>query len=347
MDRLRQHWKNRPYKRLRVAGMFLITIVLTVAFYASVSVSQSNTQTISDRFNVAVQSDVARLQSRFEVYADTLYSGRALFRTKPSVSRQDWTTFVEAQNIKQRYPGIGGISYVSVINRDQATNYTAKLNAERLPSEKKPINIYPHSVKGQLAVLTYLAPSDLSQHAIGFDMFTSPVRARALLAARDSGLPQTSEPIELVANQQNNAPSLLVVMPVYQPGSTISNIAWRRVALQGFCVLSVNSKQMLDTIFKAPLPHDNLSVTISAGKQVIYQNGTAAGNNHGLRKNVSIEAAGQTWNLTFSAPAAFALSKTGSAGPYGLLIGGIFAALALSLLLYSMIKMRLLKHHDN
>jgi len=212
-----------------------------------------------------------------------------------------------------------------------------------LSSEKEPVNIYPRSTHDQLAILTYLAPADLNQRAIGFDLLASPIRARTLFAARDSGLPQTSEPIKLVANQQNDAPSLLVVMPVYRAGSVVSTADQRRTALQGFCILSLNSGQMLDRIFKVPSPYDNLSVIISAGSHVIYREGADTGP-HSLHRDVSIQAAGQTWKLSFSASSAFALSRTGSAGPYALLIGGVLGALALSLLLYSTIKMRLLKH---
>lgn len=344
MGRIKQHWQSRPYKHWRVIGVILLVCIVAVRYCAWTVVGHSNTQAATNRFNSITQADATELRKQFEVYADTLYSGRALFLTNQTVSRQDWTNFVDAQAITQRYPGINGISYIRVISRSQATDLTRELNAERLPSEKKPINIYPVSTNSQLAVITYLAPENLNQQAIGYDLFASSVRAQTLAAARDSGYAKVSPPISLGPNQQGSAPGLFIAMPIYNNSSgPTTTVAGRRAALASYVLLTLHTKPMLDAIFKAQVPYGGLAVTISDGQR-IYQLGHPP-SGQVLRRTVEVDAAGQTWQLDFSAPANFGLSTTDKLAPVALLVSAVVLAALIGLLLYYTMKWQGLQQH--
>ncbi|HVU59999.1 MAG TPA: CHASE domain-containing protein [Candidatus Saccharimonadales bacterium] len=216
MERFRLHWQTKPYTDWRVIVSVLFIVLLVAArSYVWAICSQDNQQTAVHQFNTAVQDHMNDLAQQFEVYADTLYSGRALLLTNAAISREQWTDFVNAQNIPQRYPGVYGISYATAISRGQAAALTAQLNADRLPTETKPVTIYPATSDQQLIVLTYVAPASAPQVAIGYDLFSSAERAAMLRAARDSGQPTASVPLPLMSVQPLLAPKFVTLILLF------------------------------------------------------------------------------------------------------------------------------------
>jgi two-component system, sensor histidine kinase len=322
----------------------LIAGLLTVRYGMWVAAENSSHHTASERFDMVIRSDVAQLQNRFETYADTLYSGRALLVTDDSVSRQDWTTFVEAQNIRTRLPSVNGVGYVSAIDRSQSAELTAKLNADRLPGEDNPVVIRPVSSDDRLAVLTYLAPKTANQRTIGYDLMTDSTRRQVLETARDSGRPTASAPLELLSDPKNSPPSVLVAMPIYG-SEAVSTVSERRAALKGYVVLSVHSRPLLDYVFKNDSAYGAVALSVSADRRVIYRAGKPAGAK-ALHKDVSVDVAGQSWRLSFSAPGDFGLSRTDRIAPT-ILLGSIASfALILSATFYFAINFKELKHRQ-
>jgi CHASE1-domain containing sensor protein len=334
VEEIKKRWKNRSITSWRIPVIILAVYFCLVRTWAFVEINHTNNQTANSYFNHTVQEEVAGLNNRFEVYADTLYSGRALFLTDKSVTRQDWTNFVSAQNIKQRYTGVNGISYVSVVSRSQAATFTTELNANRLASETKPISVYPASTDGQLAVIKYLAPENISQSPIGFDLFTSAPRKQMLDAARDTGLPQASPPLTLVSNINNDtAPDFLLSMPVYEAPNALTTVAERRAALEGYIVLSLHTQPMLDSVFQKVAFFDGMALTVSVDKRVVYNAGSKPGG-HSLQKTVNANVAGQAWRFEFSAPDNFGLSDTARFAPTILLLSTIPIALIAGFMVY-------------
>jgi len=324
----------------------LIAGLLTIRYGMWVAVENSSHHTASERFNMVIQGDVAQLQNRFETYADALYAGRALLVTDDSVSRQDWTTFVEAQNIRTRFPSVNGVAYISAIDRSQAAELTDKLNADRLPGEDSPVTIHPESSADRLAVVTYVAPKTADQRNIGYDLMTDSTRRQVLEAARDSGRPTASAPLELLSDPKSSPPSVLVAMPVYG-AEAVSTPAERRAAIRGYVVLSVHSRPLLDYVFKNDSASGAVALSVSADRQIIYRAGTQTWTGaKDLHKDVSVDVAGQSWRLSFSAPGNFGLSRTDRLAPT-ILLGSIASfALILSATFYFAINFKELRHRQ-
>jgi CHASE1-domain containing sensor protein len=303
----------------------------------------SNSQTASKQFNAVIQTDADALRDQFEVYADTLYSGRALFLADGSVTRQAWSNFVEAQYISQRYPGVDALGYASVISRNQATELVAELNRSRLPTEHKPFSIYPASHDATLAVMQFIAPSSHPQQAIGFDLLTSPIRKQALDVARDTGSPRTSAPLTLIGNSSKAPPSVLLVIPVYNSSNKLTTVAGRQAAIEGYVIMSLHTQPMLDSIFKSKTPADGLAVTASDGGVIYRHSQRSAG--QVLQKSVNVDIAGQTWQLDFTAPTDFGLSTAEKIAPTMIFLSAIPLAAVLALLLYYATRLQGLREH--
>lgn len=317
VDHIKLHWHSRPYRDWRiVVSLLLILLLVGVRGYIWMATERYNQQTAAKQFDDVVRQGTADLTSQFEVYADTLYSGRALFLATTTTSRQQWATFVEAQNIEQRYPAVYSVAYVTAAARGQAAGLVGQLNAARLPNETEPIALHPAGISQQLAVLTYLAPPSADQNAIGFDLMTNPERARMLEAARDSGQPRASEPLALVTDKAGDPPSLLIALATYRAGYPVSSAKQRQTALRGYVVLALHSKPLLDAAFTNLAPGSSIHVTASAGGHTFYRLGsTVSAARDALHKTSTIGVAGQTWRLDFSAPGSFGVSASARLAP--------------------------------
>jgi CHASE1-domain containing sensor protein len=344
VERIKQRWKNRSHKTWRIAVVLLVLYFACTRTWVWVAINHTNNQTAADYFDHVVQSEVAELSNRFEIYADTLYLGQALFLTDHSVSRRDWTNFVDTQDIKQRYPGINGISYVRVIPRNQATALAQELNANRLPTEKKPVIIYPTSTDSQLAVITYLAPESISQSPIGYDLFTSTARRQTLYSARDTGMPQSSPPLSLVSDQKGEAPSFLLAIPTYDFSASLKTISERRAALKGFIVLSIHSQPLLDSIFRTSTPYGKFELTASTNQQMIYHTGVKP-SGRTLQKVINVNVAGQTWRFSFAGPSDFGLGTTAKVARTALFLSTIPLIFVIGFMMYYGTQLRAVRRH--
>lgn len=335
MKRLSTHWHNMTPKSIRLFGVVLVALLLMGRVVLFVYVRTMNSQTAAQEFNSTTQQEVTALTSQFEVYANMLYSARALLLVNPNISGADWNNFVSAQNIVQRYPATAGVGYVTVINRTEATNLLARLNAHR--DSILPVVIYPSSSDDQLAVLTYLAPATANQRAVGYDLYSDPQRQQALYMARDSGLVHASVPVVPIAGAGSSL-NVVLALPTYASAS-VATVQERQAALTGYVVIGLHTQALLDPIFNATNSEAGVAAQVYTNHQLLYQT-AAKPTLHALAKQVNVDVSGQTWQLDFTAPESFGLSTGATLFPLILTWSMPLYAALLLLGLYMLLKLK-------
>jgi CHASE1-domain containing sensor protein len=341
---LRFSWQKKPYARLRIVGLFMVLTVLLYTFILWLSVAGSIRDLTQSRFAQAIELNKAALAYEFEVYADTLYSGRALFLVNDHVTHQEWETFVAAQNINQRYPAVASITYVAALSRSQATDYLKQLNAEK-PSDVPEIRVYPDTGKKDLALLTYRAANAHNDSALGFDLLSDDRRAAMLSAARDTNSLRASEPLVIQSDLESGNKSVLITMPVYfSKAPSLATVEQRRANIQGYVVMALHIQDMLDFLFKNASYGNQLSASASTNGNILYSNVPENLQHSGLQKKVGLELAGQKWQVTYHAADTFGTARIGKRAPLAVLVAGILIALLLGLAFYYAIGLRLLRN---
>jgi CHASE1-domain containing sensor protein len=338
--------KHKRHIRWLVFSILFIGTFLTIRLSLWSSVKSTNSDSAEKAFSSQVGNTVSQLNKQVEIYANTLYAGRALFMTTGTVSRQDWTTFVEAQKIKQRYPAVYALAYASAVNRKDAAALTNQINANRLPSETKTISIFPDTNNDDLAVLTYIAPNDASQKQIGYDLYSNSERKNALLRARDSGLVQASKPLVLLADSNNPASSVLFDMPVYKPATMLSTVGERRAALSGYVILATRTKPLIDGAFQPFNTTKTLGLSVSVDGKNIY-NSFSKAKPLKLHQSTTINVAGQIWMLKFDAPKDYGLNATSLLAPSLIFWSAFPMVIILLLALYFAMRVETLKLHHS
>ncbi len=302
--------KNRPKLVWRLVILFLAVWVILVRLVAWVVISNNNSQASYSHFQTTINNEVTALQDNFEYYVNTLYAGQALFSVDNTVSRQDWTSFIDAQYLTNRYPGVYGLSYVRAVSSDNIPSLLAQINSGLLPGEKPLTSIYPSTSSSHLAVVTYIAPDTANQSGIGYNILSDPTRATAINEATITGLPTaTARVIHLQGDPPGQQQSIIIFLPVYNNQQPISSATQRQGAVQGYVDILLHIKPLLNEVFSSSDPDGLISVQIQNGGKTIYSNASLP-KTKGLESKTDVIIAGQTWHVTFEASQNYGLSKT-------------------------------------
>lgn len=184
-------------------------IATTAAAYYSHRSAHANDQI---RFDNAVQHIRSSIAGRVDTYIALLRAGAGLFAAEPTVDREQFGQFVARLDLRERYPGIQGIGFAIRIPAAQLDAFVAALRAGG-----RDFRVWPETARQLYFPILYLEPQDRRNRvAIGYDMFTEPVRRSAMLAAARTGMAAASGKVTLVQEiDPQKQPGFLIYAPVY------------------------------------------------------------------------------------------------------------------------------------
>jgi signal transduction histidine kinase len=281
---------------------------LGLTFVATTFISLSARERDAARFDNAVQSASDRVRGRLDVYTATLRSGAALFAAADQVSAEQFHDFVSRLEVQRWFPGIQGVGWTARLERG--------LPGE--PDER-------HSI-------VQLEPLDArNRAAIGFDMYSEPIRRAAMRRARDLGEPALSGKVilvqEIFGRQQ---PGFLLYVPVYAGGDVPASLAERRARLTGFVYAPFRADDLFAGIFGTEeFPRVSLSVYDGdsvSDDALLHASERAPRHRPELRRTQHIEIAGRPWTLVFESQPEFDAASSRRFVGLGL-VAGIIASL--------------------
>ena len=145
-------------------------------------------------FERLLQKTQDEIEERMATYIAFLRATRGLFGASGLVTREDFRVFVDQAELQGTYPGIQG---VGVGRRILGKDKDALVAAMR--KEIPDFRVWPEGQRDEYEPVVYLEPQDSRNRiAIGYDMFSEPVRRAAMERARDTGLPISTGRITLV-----------------------------------------------------------------------------------------------------------------------------------------------------
>ena len=136
-----------------------------------------------------------------------LRGASGLLNASKKVSRKEWSLYVSSLKIHENYPGILGIGFSKWITPAEKDKHTREIQAEGFPH----YHITPEGERQSYTAVVYLEPFDWrNQRALGYDMFSEPIRRAAMQKARDEGTTCIADAITLVQEiDQEDTPALL------------------------------------------------------------------------------------------------------------------------------------------
>jgi signal transduction histidine kinase/ActR/RegA family two-component response regulator len=312
--------------------LFVLTAI------AAVSASTASASRERLRLERAIQSLEDGVQQRLSAYVAMLRAGSGLFAATGSVTREQFHAYVERLDLAQTYPGIQGIGVSLRVAASDREALVARTRSAGFADFK----IWPEHPRDEYHAIVYLEPLDRrNRAAIGYDMFTEPVRRDAMARARDTGQPAASGRVTLVQEiDERKQPGFLIYVPIYRGGRTPATVAERRAVLDGFVYSPFRAADLLDAIV-GDEDHPVMSVAVYDGERpaaahLLHRAGAyedAAGPPPTFWTSMRIDVAGRPWTIVSAVPAALAPTSGRGLGSLILLAG-----LAMSAVLFAVMR---------
>lgn len=327
------YWKTR---KAVIAPITLILVMLIVTGFVNTSKlenrqQQAEIQSIGQ--NIAFQ-----LQERFNAYNETLSALRRLIELNPDMSYRQFDYFT--QEILQDYQSIAGLSYNYLV-RDRDRALFERAQSGNVPG--KPFQITELNAQGELTVaskrpeyiaVTYMAPLGSNQRAIGYDIYSNPVRAEAIDRARHSGQPAATGLINLVQDQHNKA-GILVLHPVHRQIFD-QNGPEHPPEFIGFVVGALKIPDMVNfAVGHVAAPGIVFQLRDSAGhrdRQLLFSSASGSATDTNLDWRTTLMMADRSWELIISPDASW-LNAHRPWQAWALSFGGLLVASMLQMLM--------------
>src|SRR6267378_4978939 len=319
-----------------------------------------------ERFGHQVSEAKQIIERRILSYANVLHGAKALFAANGSVSRIEFHRFVEALDLKTRFPGFDSMNYAIYVRAEDKQRFveTVRRDTSLDPRGHPQFEIKPAGDRPEYYVLVFVEPMAGFEFAFGLDIGANPAvgsgdqQAVATLqnSARDTGnLTASGLPIRIKANKDYIG--LAMRLPVYRNGMPIDTVEKRRAAYLGSIGAGFNvEKLMADVLDKKTMQHmrfqvygpaiDRITPNPSSIERLLFDSHQSIGGapppspqgdqTSTFTRVVPMEIAGRTWEIHFDVPKGAVIDHSDRLFPSTVLLGGLLSSLLLFGVLYSL-----------
>lgn len=325
--------KGRVFSSSR-GRVFLPYLILLLGFCFTILVyhyfSKLTHEQDQFRFERSVQQIQDQVRIRIETSTALLRAGTGLFAASDVVDAGEFGRFVQQIELQKNYPGIQGIGFSRRFRREEMDSVIATMEREG----KEGFGVWPEGpAREEYTAILYLEPATVSNNfALGYDMFTDPVRRQAMETARDTGKPTASGRVTLVQERgfDKQQSGFLIYAPVYRNNVQLSTEAERRAALLGY----VYSPYRIDDFLARITAEKNYDVAFQVydGTELKPANLFSEANNDAAKeplftKTQTQDVAGRTWTFVYAPKPSFHDSSNQPLSKYTIIIGVLLSFL--------------------
>ena len=190
--------------------------------------------------NVAREAQAMTSAIERRAYTNSAYlrAGAALLATQEQISPDLFRRFISELRLDSSYRASGGIGWAPVVRADQLDAFEERLGRGRV-DEKSVFPAMAEQPRDILVPILYLQPDTVrNRRALGYDMYSDPVRRSAMDIAAADDRPTASGAVVLKQGGGEDTAGFLIYMPVYEGLTTT-----RR--LKGFIFSPFDAAQFL------------------------------------------------------------------------------------------------------
>ena len=327
--------RRRGVPYVVLLGSFLLSVV------AAVYVGETARSENELRFHASVQNAVREvndgINSRMLQYIALVRGAAGLLAVNPDVRRGQFAQYVDRLELPRKYPGIPGIGLV----RCTAAAQLPALQRQLTQEQDRPVSVWPPGARESYAPICMVEPASAgTRPAVGFDMYTDPIRKAAMDRACDEAAPIATAKVMLIAEPDPAKRSgFLIFVPVYRDGGMPPTVEQRRAELLGFVYAPFRCDDLLggivDTAPSTKLAWEVYDDHFLTPDHLLHRSGPpprdarlSTGDDPDLKPH-TLYIAGRLWTLAFEASPDFGPSTIWESG------ASVFAAgVILSLVLF-------------
>lgn len=266
----------------------------------------------AERFETLISERLDIINDRLDTYVALLRSATGFMSASSSVTADEFAAYVERLRLRELYPGVQGIGYARAFRPEQRDAVALEMRERGVPN----FTVNPDGPRDLYSSIVFLEPDDeRNQAALGFDMFSEPVRRAAMEQARDTGLRTASGKVVLAQEIDSNRQSgFLIYLPLYSTplGRVPPTVEERRRALTGWVYSPFRAGDLFARAFAQRGRTAELEVSVYDGTApsedaLLYRSNTGgaqAGTGHTVTRTLNV--AEHRWTLVLKRTDAFA-----------------------------------------
>ena len=322
-----------------VSGFALAVLVLVASTLLVLMAWRAARQNAIDsaraEFENSCNEVVELLRQRLVNYELTIRGGAALFASVSRPNPSQWRAYVDGLNLGHRFPSLAGLGFAAYVSRHGMEELQRDMRAQG----RGLLSVWPHGVRETYGPILYLEPRTAENlNAIGFDMYSDPVRHAAMETAMLDATPHMTGRVQLVQDLEPGTAAFLMYVPVYSGGAPPTTPIQRRAALNGWVYAPVRVRRFVSVALK-PIRRNVTfrAFDITHGQSaLLYEDPTHANRRDAAFRQTRVATLyGRVWRFEFaSAPieqAVPALAPLGTALAVGLLASLLLFGIAWSL----------------
>lgn len=297
---------NRGEPYLAAALTFAIFMALTLASW--LVVKDLETRNAQERFDKIMTRVIASIEHRLSGYEQVLRGGLGLMLASDFVSREEWRTYVDALRIDDNYPGIHGIGFTEYIRAENLAQHVAEIRAQGFPK----YHVWPTEPRAEYTSIIYLEPfTGRNLRAFGYDMYTQPIRRKAMARARDTGNATLTSGVKLVQETEEDVQSGFLMYLPYYGITRPQTLEERRSSLVGYVYAPFRMDDFIHAVLGGELAVLDLKIfdgQSATGNSLLFDSGKNSSGNaslSGFRQTASIPLYGHHWTIEATSRPAF------------------------------------------
>ncbi|MDZ3832341.1 MAG: CHASE domain-containing protein [Sphingopyxis sp.] len=238
-----------------------LVILLAAMMGATASFLYNGREEAKQAERLALQINV-RLRDQLAV----LEGVRALYQSDMETSGPGIRAYLAALQPKARAPGMQGVGIAIAMRQGTPAAAEARL----LENYGKPIRVWPTTSEPIGFPIVLIEPDEPRNHAaLGYDMYSNPVRREAMRRAWQTGQPAASGIVQLVQERLpgRKQPGFLIYIPVYANHAPNSGIALNGAHPKDEVVATARGARAIEAFVYAPFRVEDL-MTATIGNQL-------------------------------------------------------------------------------
>lgn len=255
-----EYWAGRRWKI--VVPSLVIFSILMAAILQNLAAERSRINNAVDRLADRAAAD---LSANIDLHQEVLEGLGGLVDASEKVTVKEFDTYT--RDTLARLPNLQALSWNPLVSEANLAGFVASQRTQpglenfTVTERDADGNLRPVSPRPEYVVVAYIEPIADNRNALGFDIYSNPVRAAAIETARDTGRPTATAPIDLV-QESGKQKGMLGLLPIYRGGSDPGNVAARRAGLRGFAVGVYRLGDVLAETFRGK-DWDSVAITLT------------------------------------------------------------------------------------
>ncbi|WP_176086374.1 CHASE domain-containing protein [Martelella sp. HB161492] len=181
----------------RFLPALVFLVVAAIGLGMSLSLYRASEVKRVAKFEAYADEAAARIVGRYKQHLSLLEGTKALFEaTSGAINRTAFKTYVDGLDTEGRYDGIQGIGFARLIHAGNE----GVVETEIKRNYGKDRKVWPETTDQDYRTpIVLLEPNDIRNDvALGYDMYSDPIRRAAMSAAFATDTPMASGPVQLV-----------------------------------------------------------------------------------------------------------------------------------------------------